>query len=617
MKKNFKKISRYMLLFVLFLSFLLASVPLGSLPVFVTVSAADLSTISISSNSQAARGIDVNSGFIVSGDRSITKSVIENHIEFTPEIEYSISEQDDGTYLIKPLKPLEGNSIVNLSVKDDKGRKIKEWAYQTENDFKILSTFPLDGSENVRCNSGIEIKFSQMEIDLESFKAAFKIEPMVEGTFQQFRNTVVFMPKKLSEDTVYKITIDKSVKNSFGEELKEGVEFSFCTEYSHENIFYYDSFITYNYLETDTPFINLNVYYDYIDEVFKTKLYKFKSSNDYLNQLKAFADCEFYSHFIPDLSNAKEQLTIEDKPYILENYAYVLLPELTKGWYATETSIKINNKEYKIYKLIQITDFAVYATLNGHDGLIWVNSTVSGKSVADATVEVIGKTGSDIGKTNNDGTAVIKWKDSKDTNNFKFLKIQKDNETYIDLVKVYDNAEFDKYYKYIYTDREMYLPTEKIKVWGVVKPRSKDIPFPDNLKIALTDWYNSIYEIPIKLDSNGTFTCDIPISSLQRGWYTIDLIENDKIIEFKSIEIADYKKPVYSLSSETDKEIYTDPEENPIKVKVRGSLFEGSPCSSFPMTSCKLLFSMLSILSMYGGNEPPHIQSTNVCLSRS
>ena len=99
---------------------------------------------------------------------------------------------------------------------------------------EVLSYSPMMESEtdSINCTTPIVINFN-WDMDVESVREAFSIEPAVEGeiTFEDSQYRMVFTPNRPYEvATRYTVTIDKSAKHPGNLSMEEDFSFSFLTQ---------------------------------------------------------------------------------------------------------------------------------------------------------------------------------------------------------------------------------------------------------------------------------------------------------------------------------------------------------------------------------------------------
>ncbi|MDP4152516.1 MAG: alpha-2-macroglobulin family protein [Bacillota bacterium] len=600
--KKRKSPAKKLLMVIIAVSMIFSLVPVN---VMADDSAYDPSSVTVTADSNAKRGIAEDTSFTVSG-KGLTQNIVEKRITITPAVTFKVSKSGS-TYKIKPDIPFDSDKLVILTLADENGGTLNKWAFQTESKFEILNTIPRNGNTYVANDAGIELYFSQSDVDLASLTSSFHINPEVKGTFKMFGNAAVFISSEpLKGGTTYSVTIDKDVKNSVGETIGDKKEFSFSVEDKNDDdtVFYWEKYSFSSFLPSETPVMSTYVASGYEDKKANVEIYSLKDDKAYLDELDAYASDRGIA-FEPDMKKMTLKLSFDSPLYKgqseWDDFRYIPAPQkLDKGYYymkATITDSDGNPQSVSMY--FQVSDLSVYSSLNGNDALVWVNSADTKKPVSGASVKFIYDKNTDSGKTGSDGSAVVKWGKKFDNtcrNNSLILKIEKDGGVFIDFADkegfyAFDGDENyagDDYYSYIYTDRELYLPTDKIQIWGVLRPRTDTAKKPENLKIKLDAdnnslFDNSIYEAPVTLSDSGVYKCEIPVTGLAADYYRITLTSGKSELSSSYINISDYEKPTYVMTAKPEKEVNIDTAENPAVIDVNSQFFEGTPASGLPV----------------------------------
>ncbi|MBQ7980681.1 MAG: hypothetical protein IJ305_03635, partial [Oscillospiraceae bacterium] len=156
------------------------------------------------------------------------------------------------------------------------------------------------------------------------------------------------------------------------------------------------------------------------------------------------------------------------------------------------------------------------------------------------------------------------------------LEIKWGGAVYYDFYEYYSGGEpslDDLYFSYVYTDRAIYNNDDTINVWGVIRPRKAGLEMPDDLSLELG--YDGL-QFPMKMNSDGTFTAALDFADLSYSWGApVMLMSGDTTLSSNYVQIKDHIKPTYEF--ETDFPAYVMyPQENPFKVSVQASLFDGT-----------------------------------------
>ncbi|MDA1060661.1 MAG: polymorphic toxin-type HINT domain-containing protein, partial [bacterium] len=213
------------------------------------------------------------------------------------------------------------------------------------------------------------------------------------------------------------------------------------------------------------------------------------------------------------------------------------------------------------------------------DSLIWVNDIETAEPVKDAKVEIgnIAETFT----TDEDGIVTFEtpdeWKLSWEDRSSDFIKITApDGKILISQIIPYSSESLQNHYWQSFsTDRPMYQPTDTIKFWGFLKPKKSAAPLQDLTVRLEYDWNTFVKEIPIKLESDGTFLGELDINSFSPGYYNLYVYSGDKQVAYAGIQVSDYIKPAYDFSVEANKKAVFFDEE--IAFTVKSNYFDGTP----------------------------------------
>lgn len=558
-----------------------------------------LAGISITPQTEDEGGVAYDSGFYLRSATRLSKRDLEKALMIEPDIEYDLSETDDG-FFIKPDEPLTPNTVyVFTYTAQDASRT---WAFQSKRPFAVLSANPAPDATDVYCRAGIEIKFSHPGVELGDY---VEINPPVEYYTQTSGKKATIYPAISFEPyTRYTVTVKKGLKSPLGDILAEDYVLSFTTmgrDYgaSRGNPIYLYGNYSETFLPEDVPVIQLGVAIndDYtipVDTGVAVSVYRFSGSESYMRAImerEAFisngGNIDFYRCSEDALTH---YVSFNTELFGDEWYSkYVVFPEtLPKGWYAVNITAKDKQGNgHVIQKLLQISNVSVYTqSLNGQT-LIWLNDAAVGQSISGATVGFL-KDGSTtpLMSTTTDAKGIAQFETGDMKEGYLFVKVDSENE-YVEQIPLMEKEETDAeylYYSFGFKDRELYQPTDTVNMWGKIAPRKSGVPLPESLKLRLTHHtyvqgeYTdvTIDEVPVTLQPNGGFTAKISFESLVSGWYNLILVD-DKDTKYYStyINVYEYEKPLYSITASTDKEIYTADE--PMLYTVSSKFFSGDP----------------------------------------
>lgn len=506
---------------------------------------------------------------------NVSEEQLKERVSTYPEADFIITREDGNSCILSTKEELPEGTVVRVEVADENGNPCDSWAFQTTEPFKIKSTYPADEAESVYSNAGIEIEFTA--VPSEDSANYVEISPAIEYSTQFHRNTLYIIPTEgLEQGTEYNITVRKGLPSQDGETLAEDHSFSFVTAQVQSKDYFYTNYgLSETFLEGDPAVIEIYCSKTLKSREFDISLYSFDSADDYIAELKAHTNKKKNVKYYTDVSALTQVMSEKQTP--LEGLGswsplYFILPDdLVNGYYIADMSVG----ELRCQYLIQVSPLSVYSMLLGEENLFFVNDTVTGNAASGAQVALITDNGSFTGKTDSDGTLNL----TAEPDSRGILDITYGGMRYIDDFSTYtaEEAGFDDlYYMYIYTDREAYLPSDTIQVWGVVAPRRDDSPIPTDLKLVLGSETGGQSK-EITLDEDGTFFSEFTYTDYAETWgLYLRLMTGDEIMDEKSVRIDEYVKPTYTFDV-TLPQYAVMPHRDPVHMDVTASYYEGTP----------------------------------------
>lgn len=522
------------------------------------------------------QGIDNSSGFQLISKDKMRKSHVERNLHIVPEEEFKIEEISDTVFNILPLNSLDNDKIYQVMLNDELYEY--SWAFQTKKEFKIESTLPGDGNNYVPVHSGIEMYFSLGS--LKEMDEYFEIVPKVEGSFIQNDSSVIFVPQSLEYNTRYTVTIKKGFGLADGsQELKEDHAFSFITKTDDLAKIYFETPLI-NIAESNVKAIGANINNQYNDSEFAINIYQYKEADKFAEDIKKYADTGKFPDDIQNDGRMSNIRTINQKPFVDTKYSYnskalfELPKELEKGCYLLEFSTE--GADSKVF--MQINDMMMYNTIFGEQILVYALDSVTSKGIKNANVFLNGEK---LGSTDENGalTANKRAEDYKTV----FMKLEADG--YNDFV--YADSELFKYhyyrdmnyaaeyFRYLDTDRPVYLPTDTVNVWGFARRRHDGAV--NKVRIDLVETYTgmTINSKEVELTDIGTYETQFELKNATSGGLRINVYDNDFEVFSKYVEVRKYSKPLYTFSGDPSKKIMYSGDD--LKYKINAGFFDGNP----------------------------------------
>jgi len=326
------------------------------------------------------------------------------------------------------------------------------------------------------------------------------------------------------------------------------------------------------------------------NEEVKISLYKFDSNENFLNDIKKFDEVRNIKYLYEDFENTKpdylnEVSSFNTAPVEVEqgysSFDILQFPEeMDEGYYLAEASLKGTKR----YTFIQVSDILVYNAELEDSQFLWLNDAVTGEALAGADVSF---EGGFKGKAGSDGIAQIDYTPEEESR-ITYGTVSADGYNDFILRTEYSYRPFyynsyspdsKDFWSYFFTDRSTYQPTDKVNVFGYVKPK-KDMDSNNYTLSFISNVYGEkeIQSKSVRIDKIGTFTSSFSFEDLTTGWYNLVLTNDDKTVMEKDIYISEYTKPIYRLESNFNKDYVMVGEE--VTYNLRSEFFDGSPAAN-------------------------------------
>ena len=545
-------------------------------------------------------GTAINSSYRILFEKNeYTAEQLASMISIIPETKFTIKKISNNEYLLKPAGLLDLNRLYSFLFYDEEKGIYYSWAFQTHDEFFVISTYPKNKNTYAKVDTGIEITFSgKVYNDLSSY---FEINPKISGRFEINKNTVVFTPNTpLSYDTIYTVTVKKEFSQySGGLSLKEDTVFSFQTGPEHEekNIDHNKKYIEfareiYNFYPNELPLISVRTNNITKNDEIEICLYRYSNEHEFKEDLFVKKDrpdwsCNYKKQI--DCSGMEEILKM--KTTLLYDYdnsnewypdiKYIELPEtLPEGHYAAV--VRYDDMECKAP--VQINSMAVYigSAINKTIGFIYDSQTSSPVEGAEIVFDKLSM------KTGTDGLAVsdtlLIEEEGSTYKNYTIKR--KGHPSYYNVFGTsYYSYYYSRYYKkeyphyyydfgsfqikdfrfkycgYLYTDRHMYLRSDTINLWGMLASKDgSEVPRKVTVRLAKSPDYSPykytiIDEKKAYLNDMNIIKSSIAYENLSTGYYVLEVFNGDELLLGKNIYISEHIKPTYSINTSVDKKI--------------------------------------------------------------
>lgn len=551
--------------------------------------------------------IPTDAEFRLTASADVSAEEIRSRLRISPETDFTVTKESDGTYLLQSAEPFSEGQLVKLAAADENGDIRDSWAFQTTEAFRIKSTYPADGAESVYVDSGIEIEFSS-PVNAENAKNYFEITPALDGRFTTHRNTLYYIPsEEMKTNTVYTVTVKPGLSSALSGELTEERVFSFHTRTNRSGDYFYiynrNGKFSETFLEGDPAVIEIYCSESLKKKNFDLALYRYPSAEKYNSALQSVVNGKRFFDSSLDVSGLEEVFRSSEKPIPnLSDWSpmFLMLPDdLKEGYYIAEISVGEQREQY----LIQVNPISVFALSLGEENLFFINDTETGKPAAGAKVELTvgGKTYR--AEVDRDGLANV----VTDENEFQkgVVSVEYGGSRYIDYFttnRASDVGYDDLYYMYLYTDREAYLTSDTVNVWGLILPRRDGVELPERLSLSfgMSAEIGDVKEIAVAAD--GTFSAQFSyINRKETYGVWLKLLDGDRVMHDKWVRIKDYVKPTYEFDV-TAPRYAVMPQRDSIPVEVNARFYEGTPAEGLQFTVDKY-YSLKTDRNGYGKEE--------------
>lgn len=553
-------------------------------------------------------GVSPTSAFKLKLSGPADENSLVQALSVKPEQTFKLKKVNSSEYDLVFDQPLETDSIYQFILSDKNTGEKKSWAFQTKKSLNVLRTLPRDKAVQVPVNSGIEITFNCEGI--QKPEDYFEITPSVKGRFEQHGKTLVFVPEGLDKATIYTVKVKKGLGISGSDEkLSNDYSFTFQTEIpknTKKTAYFCFSQNLYTVTPKSIPALEIYAQDSLMDNEVPVQLFTYPDADSFLTDLKASVKTPYWAlnnendvvydeSKLVQASAIKARIVSNQDDYW--NNTFLLLPDtLPDGYYLIK--VEIEGEYY--YAQFQVNAAAVYLMVTQNKALAWVNDSVTGDPLKGAEV-TINETNSS--KTDETGMAILKneIQETSDTS-YSFFTIKPENMlTYVAQTnsnsQYYYNSRYfgsntdavDNYWSYMYLDKSIYLPTDTINVWGVLKPRNGKSPETQaNLQLVRYDYsgYDENVSVlsseKVNISSNGTFSGSLSLANYNSGSYNVRLVMGDEtLIMQQYLRVIEYTKPAYRIDITTDHNYMYAWETN--NFEISAAFFEGTPASGIKL----------------------------------
>ncbi|TET95262.1 MAG: hypothetical protein E3J29_07185, partial [Dehalococcoidia bacterium] len=589
---------------------------------------------SIVASDADAGGVALDSAFVLEAREPLDIASLADRLQVVPDLELDIEPVSDSEvsvqpavlstaavrYRIQPRVPLSEDTVYRFTILDKSGGlPVRTWAFQAQRPLRVVQTLPADQSTDIPLNIGIELIFSHDGVT--GVEENFQIDPPVQGRFETHKRTAVFVPEELQPETLYTVTLGADVGID-GSDQTLGQPFTFQFETGSQERAgeapggppsLQFSRRVWESATTEAPALalfSISPEPDSLpDAALPFTVYRFPDVDAFLASLDEFTAIPAWarlsrSRFSTDTSGLQEVASFEAtlEPVGDSGDLFVRFPEaLPEGYYLVETSFE----DRPVQAWLQITDVATYVSVGRGRTLVWANDVAAKAPLASASVRA---PGTDLSATTGpDGVAffetpadLVRLQPSPfgytttETVGNLIVTAPDGRTAVVPLADIFSGFRFfgfrefaftgdpGLYWRFLYTDRHLYRPTDTVHFWGLVRQRESPPPSQE-VTVEVSSDYNEMGEYQpvlvarttVTTTAMGTFIGELDLEGVSPGFYYLRTRLGDQVITSEYLEVEDFIKPAYKIDVIPSRKAVFAGEE--MEFTVEASFFDGSP----------------------------------------
>ena len=571
---------------------------------------------SLTATRAAAGRIEPASQFVLTSATKEDADALAERLQVSPPVDFTVVELGDadagGRFRIEPAAPLAADTLYRFSLLDEPGGQVvDEWSFQSQGALRVVATLPADRSTSVPLDAGIELTFSHDGVT--GVQERFRITPAVEGRWETHKRTAVFVPKGLAPATLYTVTLEAGASvPGTGESIADDVVFRFETGADPRGGSRLAMRFSRPFWESATAEPPaLGMFWTGFrgaappqDRPVPIAVYRFADADAFAGSFGRLAAVPTWAVSTRDtlvvptdgLERVAEFTAVPARGGARGDL-FVRLPEpLPPGFYLVEADVEGRRAQ----AWVQSTDVAAYAAVSGTRTVVWVNDLSSGRPVPDATVAAIGtdfstRTGDDGVALFDTPTAVLRLQPAAlgvEAESVRNLMVTAGGRSAIvplaDLLAGAPSFEYREfpfegdpglYWRFLYTDRQLFRMTDTINVWGLVRHREKPAPRAE-VRVELrggdgTGPPEVVASTTATTGASGTFIGKLAFAGVSPGFYQLEARVGDQVLASRYVEVEDFTSPAYSIDV-----VPSAPAAfagDAVSFAIRATFFDGSP----------------------------------------
>ena len=471
------------------------------------------------------------------------------------------------------------------------------WTFSTILPPAVKSTDPEDGDKNADYSGGVDIYFTS-PISPSTLVDNLTIipEPTRVYSYWYSSNTELYLSWGIKPSSSYTVTIGKDLQGRYGHKLGKDAAIRFTTRQADP----YISLINQGRIGTYSSYTDTMAYVSFrnVSEI-TYKLYSLSTSDFF--KMTGSDQWQYWNDFKPH----PDRLIRKWKKEIhapLNQYAIVgTRPAATKkgglspGLYYLEVDSPSTSPSQQV---MVVSPYNIIFKQSQKASLVWVTDLKTGEVVPNLTVKIYDEDGRVLaqGKTDQDGVyqgtyeEIDSWETmyvlvgDDDLPTARFGAVLNDWSNGIDSWDFNINGEMysQDYNAYIYTDRPIYRPGQKVYFKGILRKDDWSVySLPEAGRPITVTVENGqgeqIYEEILQLNDMGTFHSSLSLAeAASLGYYYLQAQVVEGEVSFgASFQVAEYKKPQFQVKVETDKPEYLQGDK--INVHAKAEYYFGGP----------------------------------------
>ena len=568
-----------------------------------------------------AIGVDLDTDFILTSDTETDAAFVRSLLRVEPSVEFGVRQENGTSFRIDTSEPLEPGRVYRFSLAAEASAPnvLGSWAFQTKSPISIVQTLPRHQSTFVPLNTGIELTWSHDNV--ENLAGHFEIDPPVEGRFELHKRVAVFVPERLSANTLYTVTIRGGLGVPGSDDVMvDDFVFQFETSDTERTgnvpfrpVLNFTRKVS-EVSTTETPALQMYASQGGQIQV-PAAVYRYQDLDGFLAALQEFQDIPSWANVTRDSFSVETdglelvttfEAVVEPlgqfEPFGQFGNRVLQFPEpLPDGLYL----LQVEFEGSPVQAWLQVTDVATYLSVSRGKTLVWVNDLAIKGPLQGARVEYLGTDAE--AQTDDEGIAFFDTPAallSSQASGYGYSYTQTSGtllvtapDGRIAVVPMFGalagrgtggyyasgyTAAGDDYWRYISIDRPLYLPSDTVRFWGIAQ-RRENPPSSETLTLELigSDYFDYYYrpvriaEMEVQTSSLGTFTGELSFQGLSPGYYQLVAKAGDQLITSTSVQVQTFTKPAYRIDVTPSRQAVFAGEE--LEFAVKAAFFEGSP----------------------------------------